>query len=84
MSRIINNPEDIEKGWSEFYEINSKILQMKWTDIEIRKYWMHEMQQETSVEEAKHSSEFEPNEPVVHKFDSNSEEEESTNLEELD
>jgi len=65
------------------YEINAKILQMKWTDIEIRKYWMQEMKQEEPTSSAPLP---EPNWDLTgfHQFDSASDPEECTNLEELD
>lgn len=35
MSKMVNDPCEIDEGRAEFYEITPKVLQMKWTDIEI-------------------------------------------------
>lgn len=66
------------------FEINPKILQLKWTDIEIRKYRMQELK---ASKDQKPEPNFDPEEPMEPQpFDSDflPGDDESTNLEELD
>lgn len=56
-SELVNNFEDEHAEDKFYYEITPKILQMKWADIEIKKYRIHEFtkdkEEESSSEEEK-------------------------------
>jgi hypothetical protein len=45
-SEMVNNFEDETQTDRFYYEISPKILQMKWTDVEIKKYRIHEFTKE--------------------------------------
>lgn len=60
MNQQINIIKDIEEGRTELVEISPKVLQLKWTDIEVRKYRMNELQeQDWSSDENENSSDDE-------------------------
>lgn len=49
-SAMVNNFEDETREDKFYYEITPKILQMKWTDVEIKKYRMHELTKDKDEE----------------------------------
>jgi hypothetical protein len=50
LSSMVNNFDDENQEDKFYYEITPKILQMKWTDIEIKKYRLHEFTKEKTGE----------------------------------
>mmetsp|Transcript_18846 Transcript_18846/g.18514 ORF Transcript_18846/g.18514 Transcript_18846/m.18514 type:complete len:384 (-) Transcript_18846:24-1175(-) len=69
-SSMVNNFEDDSPENRFYYEINPKILQMKWTDVEIKKYRIVEFtkdkedQEEDSEEDLPPLDAFEDDDPV--------------------
>ena len=51
--------KEINQGKEQFYQIDVKTLQLRWTDIEIRKYRLNNMEEEKPADEAKEDDEEE-------------------------
>ena len=57
MNQNVNKIDEIWAGRAEFFEINPKVLQLKWTDIEVWKYWLNEMQSDENDSDREHPDE---------------------------
>ena len=43
--------KEINKGRDDFFEIDIKSIQLRWTDIEIRKYRLHQEEEKEAINE---------------------------------